>query len=77
MNNYAHMCREDHVEIGHNDSENERCPLCRVLDALIEIIEEGGGRKLTLPYAIRVDEIARRVLQSVKAEERLYEASLD
>lgn len=30
----AHMCRMDHEEIWHNDSENERCPLCRALDEL-------------------------------------------
>jgi hypothetical protein len=23
------MCRDDHVQIGHNDSEHEMCPLCR------------------------------------------------
>lgn len=26
---YAHMCRMDHVQIGHNESEHEECPLCR------------------------------------------------
>lgn len=32
---YAHMCRMDHIEIGHNDSgDDERCPVCRVMDAL-------------------------------------------
>jgi hypothetical protein len=28
---YAHMCRDEHVEIGHNDSESEMCPLCRAI----------------------------------------------
>ena len=28
---YAHMCRDGHVQIGHNDSEHEMCPLCRAL----------------------------------------------
>ena len=39
---YAHMCRMDHVEIGHNDSEHELCPLCRMQnerDALAERAE--------------------------------------
>ncbi len=27
---YAHMCRDEHEQIGHNDSEHEMCPLCRV-----------------------------------------------
>jgi hypothetical protein len=26
---YAHMCRDDHIQIGHNDSSCELCPLCR------------------------------------------------
>ena len=30
---YAHMCRDGHVEIGHNDSgDDERCPVCRLAD---------------------------------------------
>jgi|SRR5215472_15222757 len=31
---YAYMCRDDHVQIGPNDSSSERCPLCRALDAI-------------------------------------------
>lgn len=27
---YPHMCRDEHVEIGHRDSDNELCPMCRV-----------------------------------------------
>lgn len=38
MRTYAHMCRDQHIEIGHNDSgEDERCPLCQALDALEQI----------------------------------------
>lgn len=43
MNAYAHMCRMDHEEIGHNDSEHEDCPLCRMQndrDALAERCEK-------------------------------------
>lgn len=29
MNSYPHMCRMDHEEIGHRDSNSERCPVCR------------------------------------------------
>lgn len=29
MNYYPHMCRDGHQQIGHSDSENEMCPLCR------------------------------------------------
>lgn len=32
------MCRDEHQEIGHSDSENERCPLCRAIDALSYIL---------------------------------------
>ena len=35
MNSYPHMCRQDHIEIGHSDSEHEQCPLCRAI-ALLE-----------------------------------------
>lgn len=34
---YAHMCRDGHQQIGHNDSEHERCPLCRVMDERDEV----------------------------------------
>src|SRR3990167_10743118 len=27
---YPHMCRDGHKEIGHRDSEQEQCPLCRI-----------------------------------------------
>lgn len=29
---YPHMCRMDHEEIGHRDSSEERCPMCRMRD---------------------------------------------
>lgn len=29
---FSHWCRQDHEIIGHNDSEHERCPLCRCQD---------------------------------------------
>lgn len=29
---YPHMCRDEHQQIGHSDSEHERCPLCRAND---------------------------------------------
>ena len=35
MPSYPHMCRMDHVEIGHAVSDDdERCPLCRMHDDL-------------------------------------------
>lgn len=41
MNAYPHMCRDGHTEIGHSDSEHERCPLCRAQDLLLHY----GGHK--------------------------------
>lgn len=31
---YAHMCRDEHEQIGHNDSEHELCPMCRMKNEL-------------------------------------------
>ena len=28
-NSYPHMCRDDHEQIGHSDSEQELCPFCK------------------------------------------------
>lgn len=39
----AHFCQDGHEPIWHNDSEHERCPMCRALneiEALKEEIEE-------------------------------------
>lgn len=35
MRSYPHMCRCDHDEIGYSESNtsDERCPLCRSMDA--------------------------------------------
>lgn len=49
---YPHMCRMDHVQIGHSDSEHEQCPLCRVIGALeaaresVEAPSTRGERRL-------------------------------
>jgi hypothetical protein len=56
---YPHMCRSDHIQIGHHDSEHERCPLCRLRDALCHLMDE---RDVT--YAVRVAR-AREALASV------------
>jgi hypothetical protein len=37
--NAAHMCRDGHVEIYHNDSSHEMCPLCRCQAALREALD--------------------------------------
>lgn len=50
---FAHWCRQEHQLIAHNDSEHERCPMCRLMserdalrDKLLEVAkacEECGG----------------------------------
>lgn len=35
---YPHMCRDEHQQIGHGDSAHERCPLCRAMDALHQLV---------------------------------------
>jgi hypothetical protein len=37
---YSHMCRDEHVQIGHNDSEHERCPLCIAIAEKEKAVEE-------------------------------------
>lgn len=39
---YAHMCRDGHVEVGHNDSGHEQCPLCRAQATLMAIADKDG-----------------------------------
>lgn len=39
---YGHMCRDDHLQIGHKDSEHEQCPLCRALGELERLHEKNG-----------------------------------
>lgn len=34
------MCRDGHVEIGHNDSSSEMCPLCRAKNEIEELKDE-------------------------------------
>lgn len=36
---FAHMCRDGHVIIGHNNSEHEMCPLCSVLSILRSLVD--------------------------------------
>ena len=39
---YAHMCRDGHLQIGHNDSTDELCPMCHAVSALNHIAELAG-----------------------------------
>lgn len=38
VSSYSHMCRDEHAQIGHDDSSSERCPLCRAMDALHRLV---------------------------------------
>lgn len=43
MASYPHMCRDDHIEIGHAYSgDDERCPLCQAMSALQQIRDEAA-----------------------------------
>ena len=45
---YAHICRDDHIQIGHNDSSDEMCPLCRALNLLRRVEDEwSDGQYIT------------------------------
>lgn len=62
---YGHMCRDDHVQIGHRDSEHERCPLCRTINALYaarEYIADDNN-----PRSNRVLQLIWTALESVGA----------
>jgi hypothetical protein len=39
MPEYHHWCRDDHVEIGHRDTEYEQCPLCRAIAGLEDAVD--------------------------------------
>lgn len=43
---YAHMCRDGHDQIGHNDSSSEMCPMCRAIAALQKISDEGNDGQI-------------------------------
>ncbi len=42
MTDFTHICRDDHIEIGHRDSSNEMCPLCRAISALQYVLDDDG-----------------------------------
>lgn len=45
MKQYPHMCRDDHIEIGHAYSgADERCPLCQTIAALEQIRDEAAAK---------------------------------
>jgi hypothetical protein len=44
MIRYPHTCADEHQPIGHSDSEQELCPLCRALNAL-EALEQAYSNK--------------------------------
>jgi len=55
---YAHMCRMDHVQIGHNDSE-DGCPVCAALrdaqhikDSLINLLYDWARDGVSLPVRV-------------------------
>lgn len=56
-NSYPHMCRMDHEQIGHRDSENERCPVCLRDDEIERLraeVQSGLGRETALRSRLEV-----------------------
>jgi hypothetical protein len=50
---YAHMCRDGHVQIGHNDSgDDERCPVCRETDRADALERENAQMKRAILWAL-------------------------
>jgi hypothetical protein len=49
---YAHMCRDGHVQIGHNDSEYEMCQLCRTRTLLQRVMDTWEDNKPIGPKLI-------------------------
>ena len=41
---YPHMCRDGHQQIGHLDSEHEKCPLCRAAAEIDRLTQESNER---------------------------------
>lgn len=50
---YHHMCRNDHVEIGHKE-DTVQCPLCMAIDALHRIEERPYYTPLSPEYIARM-----------------------
>ena len=64
---HAHMCRDQHIQIGHNDSgDDERCPLCRALDGLEQIVQvciDNSGQTVRHDLALKfVKDVATQTL---------------
>jgi len=81
---YAHMCRDEHVEIGHNDSEHELCPLCRAINECDAAFRRGqqAMRKQIRAAIIsdqatgagdysEAEEYADRILASAEPQQRI------
>lgn len=67
---YPHMCRDDHIQIGHKDSEHEMCPLCRTIAFLRILLGEDERFQVAIggnPLAVdRMLDEARRTLSDVE-----------
>ena len=75
---YPHMCRDGHIEIGHADSEHERCPLCRVIDhgtmlviALDRIITLSDERIGDIPEGPLYDCLAQIMAMALTAKREM------
>jgi len=77
---YPHMCRDQHIEIGHRDSgDDERCPLCRALDGLERIAQvclDNEGPNVSHDLALRfVKDVAAKTAASLTLSDDQHEKS--
>lgn len=68
---YAHMCRDGHAEIAHNDSSDERCPLCRSLDRIAGLKQQVFELRQALIGGAHVIRTGQDTLQWADAADRL------
>ena len=62
---YPHMCRDEHQEIGHADSESEMCPVCTA------IAERDAAREEADAYAKLNAEVGGELAHALEREARL------
>jgi len=64
---FAHVCQDGHQAIGHNDSESELCPLCRVMASESELA--------ALRRAVQANSIRQDVAELRDEVKRTFEAN--
>lgn len=70
MASYPHMCRMDHVEIGHSDGEHEQCPLCRAIGALQFIADGYDNHDVNhVDYRVKAYQVATETIATLTSRD--------